>query len=104
MLFRSDQALDQSSDHAWAWSRGLQDQAEALLEAVAEGSEESFELARGLADAVLGDELVRQAVEVRRLVEERSPFALVRAVELAAGVARRTAAPTLAPSHQGGGR
>ncbi|MBN2196881.1 MAG: hypothetical protein JW751_29010 [Polyangiaceae bacterium] len=50
-------------------------------------------LARGLADAVLADDLLRRAAEVRRLVEERSPFALVRAVELAAGLAARSAKP-----------
>ena len=75
-----------------------------MLAAVAEGYDESLELARGLADAVLADELVRRAVEVRRLVEEWSPFALVRAAELAAGVASRGATPMRASSRQRGGR
>ena len=54
-------------------------------------------LAGELAEAILVEEEVQRAVMLRRLVAERSPFALVRAVDLAelilsAGIAANTPA------------
>ncbi len=57
--------------------------AEAVLKAVAEGCSESTLLAGELAEAILVEEKVQRAAMLRRLVAERSPFALVRAVDLA---------------------
>jgi hypothetical protein len=57
--------------------------AEALLEAVAAGSMASFEVSASLVSAVLADDLVRRAIELHALLESRSAFAMVRAVELA---------------------
>ena len=57
--------------------------AEAVLTAVSEGRAESVALAQELAEAVLGQEEVQRAAGLRRLLGENSPFALVRAVELA---------------------
>ena len=54
-----------------------------LLVAVAAGEPVSIELANALADVVLNDPLVRRALLLKELLETRSPFALVRAVELA---------------------
>jgi hypothetical protein len=57
--------------------------AEELLHAVAGGDERSLELASRLAQAVLEDDVVERARQLEKLVLSRSPFALVRAVELA---------------------
>jgi hypothetical protein len=57
-----------------------------LLRAVAEGAAESVELAKELVNAVLADEMMRRAIELDRLLRERGPLALVRAVTLAESV------------------
>jgi hypothetical protein len=54
-----------------------------LLVAVADGEERSVALAGDLARAVLEDPMVRRAMALEGLLRTRSPFALVRAVELA---------------------
>jgi hypothetical protein len=54
-----------------------------LLVAVADGEERSVALASELARAVLNDPVVRRALALEELLRTRSPFALVRAVELA---------------------
>jgi hypothetical protein len=56
---------------------------EAVLEAVAEGKMEALDRAEDLVAAVLEHEVVRRARELHELLRTRSPFALVRAVELA---------------------
>jgi hypothetical protein len=69
--------------------------ARAFLVAVADGDLRSLPLAEDLADAVLGEPLVEKALALKRLLRERSPFALLRAVELAealAGVVERSEA------------
>jgi hypothetical protein len=78
-----DQAGDQNGDHVTTWSLGHGGVAEALLIAIAEGSDRSVELAGRLAEAVLGEPLVKRAIEVREMLRTASPFALVRALELA---------------------
>jgi hypothetical protein len=60
--------------------------ASAVLDAVAAGRTESLDLALQLAETVLDVPLIRRATVLRDLLKERSPFALVRAVELAEGV------------------
>ncbi len=57
--------------------------AAAVLVAVAEGRGESVLLADQFAEKVLAQEEVLRAVQLQRLLDEQSPFALVRAVELA---------------------
>ena len=57
--------------------------AAAVLMAVADGRGESVQLADHLAAHVLAQEEMRRAVQLRRLLDAQSPFALVRAVELA---------------------
>jgi hypothetical protein len=54
-----------------------------VLSAVAGGRTESLEMAGRMAEAVLDLPLVSRASVLRDLLRERSPFALVRAVELA---------------------
>jgi hypothetical protein len=54
-----------------------------LLVAVADGDERSVALASELVRAVLEDPVVRRALALEELLSTRSPFALVRAVELA---------------------
>jgi hypothetical protein len=54
-----------------------------LLVAVADGEDRSVELASALARAVLDDPIVMRAIALEELLRTRSPFALVRAVELA---------------------
>ncbi len=84
-----DQNSDQSADHETKEKFGHEDEAaERLLEAVAEGLPESVERARALVAAVLGDAIVRRAVQLEVLLREGSPLALVRAVELAEVVLR----------------
>lgn len=75
-----DQTLDQARDHE---TNGPVYLARELLVAVAEGEARSLDLARDLAGAVLGDPRVRQALALEELLRGGSPFALVRAVELA---------------------
>jgi hypothetical protein len=72
-----DQAGDQNGDHVTKWSLGHGGVAEALLIAIAEGSDRSVELAGRLAEAVLGEPLVKRAIEVREMLRTASPFALV---------------------------
>jgi hypothetical protein len=78
-----DQSLDQARDHETKPTLGLEEAAERLLRAVADGLPESAELARRLVTVVLADALVRRALELDALLREASPLALVRAVELA---------------------
>jgi hypothetical protein len=80
-----DQERDQVRDQVTN-SGDLVALASALLEAVAAGRAESLELALHLAEGVLDIALARRAMALRDLLKERSPFALVRAVELAEGV------------------
>jgi hypothetical protein len=54
-----------------------------LLAAVGKGDAESLTLASLLVEAVIEDPLSQRALELRELLQQRSPFALVRAVELA---------------------
>lgn len=51
--------------------------------AISDGDPGSFALADELVAVFLDDPLVRHALAVRRDLHERSPFALVRTVELA---------------------
>ena len=83
-----DQNSDQSADHETKEKFGHAQAAERLLAAVAEGLPESVERARELLAAVLGDALVRRAMQLDVLLREGSPLALVRAVELAEVVLR----------------
>lgn len=69
----------------------MEEAAERLLEAVAEGKAESVELAKELV-VVLGDEMVKRAVALDELLRKQSPLAFVRAVELADDVLRAGAA------------
>lgn len=59
------------------------DLATAFLGAVANNDDGAIELAGALARAVLDREVVAKAVEVLRGLENGSPFALLRAIELA---------------------
>ncbi|MDQ2642867.1 MAG: hypothetical protein M3020_03565 [Myxococcota bacterium] len=79
-----DQNSDQSGDHATKEDFGHERAAERLLAAVAEGLQESVERAWELVAAVVGDVIVRRAMQVEVLLREGNPLALVRAVELAA--------------------
>jgi hypothetical protein len=84
-----DQVPTKVADHATTISRPqLGDLARAVLTAVAEGDMEGLRMADELADAVLSQHLVERARVLKRLLRERSPFALVRAVELAELLAR----------------
>ncbi len=78
-----DQVSDQSADHETKAGLGLGDLAEELLGAVADGSMSSVGLARALVTAVLDEALVKQALVLDEMLRTQSPFALVRAVELA---------------------
>jgi hypothetical protein len=78
--------LDQARDQETKPIFGLEDAAERLLQAVADGAAESVELARELVAAVIGAPLVQLATELDELLRTRNPLALVRAVELAAAV------------------
>jgi hypothetical protein len=64
-----------------------------LLVAVADGEERSVELAGALARAVLEDAIVQRAIALEELLRMRSPFALVRAVELAEALLEARATP-----------
>jgi hypothetical protein len=83
-----DQDSDQTADHETKEDFGHEQAAERLLEAIAGGLPESVERARQLVEAVLGDAIVRRAVQLEVLLGEGSPLALVRAVELAEVVLR----------------
>ena len=76
-----DQARDQETKPIFG--HGLEQAAERLLRAVAEGKAESVELAKELVVVVLGDDTVKRAVALDELLRKQSPLALVRAVELA---------------------
>jgi hypothetical protein len=80
-----DQERDQVRDQVTN-SGDLVALASAVLDAVAAGRTESLDLALQLAETVLDVPLIRRATVLRDLLKERSPFALVRAVELAEGV------------------
>jgi hypothetical protein len=75
-----DHESDHGSDHGTNRRLGL---ARELLVAVADGDERSVGLAGDLARAVLDEPIVRRALALESLLRTRSPFALVRAVELA---------------------
>jgi hypothetical protein len=81
-----DQTLDQSRDHETKTIFGLEEMAERLLKAVADGLPSSVELARELVRVVLNDGLVKQALALDELLRNTSPLALVRAVRLAEAV------------------
>ena len=91
-----DQTSDQARDQATKpiFGRDLEAAAARLLEAVAEGAAESVELAKELVVVVLGDEMVKRAMRLDELVRQRSPLALVRAVEVARAVLERQEAAT----------
>ena len=78
-----DQGQDQGADHETKENFGLVVLARELLVAVAAGEERSVEIAASLARGVLGDPMVKRAIVVEEMVRTRSPFALMRAVELA---------------------
>jgi hypothetical protein len=81
-----DHVRDQARDHETKPDFGLLGLGRVavdLLQAVADGREESFALAHELVAAVLDVPVVRRARELEELLKTRSPFALVRAVELA---------------------
>ena len=78
-----DQAGDQGRDHETKTAFGLGALAQELLAAVAEGSPTSVELAGRLVRAILDEPLVKRALALDELLRTGSPFALVRAVELA---------------------
>ena len=79
-----DQALDQTPDHGTKIARpNLSALAERLLGAIANGAADSVTLAESLVREVLDDPVVRRARALEELLKVRSPFALVRAVELA---------------------
>lgn len=69
-----------------------------LLVAVADGDERSVALAGDLVRAVLDDPMVRQAAALEALLKTRSPFALVRAVELAERLLKLESTKSLRPS------
>jgi len=79
-----DHGLDHGRDHgtksAGPNAAGL---AERVLRAIEEGAPESLELAAAMVREVLEDPVVRRALVLERLLAEGSPFALVRAIELA---------------------
>lgn len=87
-----DQAGDQARDQGAPAGPRVEALAHAVLEAVAEGRAESLVLAGELAESILGQDDVQRAAMLRRLVQERSPFALVRAIELAELLLRGRAA------------
>lgn len=80
-----DQGGDQSRDHETkVWGpKGAAPVALRLLAAVGKGDPESLTLASQLVEAVIGDRLAQRALELRELLQQQSPFALVRAIELA---------------------
>jgi hypothetical protein len=80
-----DHGPDQARDHRTKLAGpNLAEVAGALLKAVAEGdANASLALASELAAAVLDAPIFTKAGELQRLLGDRSPFALVRAVELA---------------------
>lgn len=79
-----DQAGDQAGDQVTKTSvTKVRDLAGELLEQVARGSDESVRAAELLVQAVLEQPIVHRAVLLRELLKERSPLAMVRAVELA---------------------
>ena len=83
---QADHGSDHRPDHETKgefWSARI---ARDLLEKIAVGDPESLVFVEKLVAAVLDDPLVQRALEVQRLVRERSPFVLVRAIELAEGV------------------
>lgn len=84
-----DQAGDQGRDHETKGAFGLGQQAEELLAAVANGSSTSIELAGQLVRAILDEPLVKGALALDELLRTQSPFALVRAIELADAVLSR---------------
>lgn len=85
-----DQGQDQGRDHETKLGLGPVQTARDLLVAVADGEERSVGLAGDLARAVLDDPTVRRALALEELLRTRSPFALVRAVELAERVIQPT--------------
>ena len=78
-----DQGRDQDRDHETKTSLGLVHSARELLVAVADGDGRSVALAGDLVRVILDDPMVRRALVLEELLRTRSPFALVRAVELA---------------------
>lgn len=73
-----------------------------LLSAVAEGSDDIYEVTRRLCRSILSDPLVTKAVQVRQALADGDDFVVVRAVELAemvlgsaANVERRVVAKRL---------
>jgi hypothetical protein len=82
----SDQARDQATKSILG--RDLEQTAERLLRAVAEGAPESVELAKELVVVVLGAETVKRAVALDELLRKQSPLALVRSVVLAESLLR----------------
>jgi hypothetical protein len=57
---------------------------------VAEGAPESVEVARALVTAVLDQPLMKRSLVLEDMLQNESPLALVRAVELADGILRQT--------------
>lgn len=77
---RRSRSVDLVHDHG---TPALVHVARDLLQAVAAGEARSLDLARDLAGAVLEESVVQRALALEELLRSGSPFALVRAVELA---------------------
>jgi hypothetical protein len=96
-------ASDQDSDHVTkVGGPRVEAAAVALLEAIAAGDESSFALAEALANEVMADPMVKRAQALLTMVQGRSPFALVRALELAEGVVGTERRQGTGPLHRRG--
>ena len=81
---RPEHPRDQANYQARPRSRpSLVTDATKLLSAVAEGSDDIYEVTRRLCRSILSEPLVDKAVQVRRALAEGDDFVVVRAVELA---------------------
>lgn len=99
-----DHDQDQCQDHVTKKIRGHVHCASDLLRAVADGDPAATALADALVATVLDDPITRRAIELDDLLRARSPFALVRAVELAELLLERRAAKSGATRTGGGDR
>ena len=86
-----DHGLDHRPDHGTKSARpkavGL---AERVMRAIEDEAPESLELAAAMVEEVLSDPILRRALVLERLLAEGSPFALVRALELAKSLSARS--------------
>jgi hypothetical protein len=80
----ADHGLDHGGDHGTTTvGPQLEALTTAVLEGIAKGDPEAVVLADRMSAALLDVPLVRRALTLHELLRDRSPFALVRAVELA---------------------